>query len=1157
MGIDFSKFTSSFKTLWNEATKDNIVTLEEQSKFDAKDRSIFFKMLEESPETFQNIEIEYVTAQKNNDTSKQTLTMYSGNKANEGRLDLKEKTLKLYPNAAFGYLKNGIVTLYDKSGHIIKDEQGNYARFNMKDENSGIANWYMKHTQKFDLETLTAMQNLDQKINQAEDVDEDYSTLMQGIKIKELKNASEDEKQDFFNKMEAKIESKREQARMTFKQATEMLYEAHENGTLSEKGEAFYNALMSNAQVLDGDIGLTRFKEVMKKMSGVNWAADFMTDAIDDGDDNNLSFGEKAVELVKGGGRAIDNFIGTQGLAFILALSGATEASTVVGAGEAFSMMTQAYFLYEGANITAEGIRDAINATTKEEANEAGEKIGTGTIMLAGTGKSIKKAGEKQTNEKLNREALENKNGTIESKTENTAKNNAPSAKAELPLETSTVKGEEPYVKPKELQDDIMSETSSKTNANKFKVERIGTSQNKCGVLELQNSNGEQVGVVNYDLREVNGQKVLHFEGLKSNISGAGVGSKLIKELVKLSNELGAEGRVVATASPIMSPNGKLTNMGFYYKLGFKATDATKDAEIRKLLAEGKEIPISLNVFTDIELTPEGIVKNTITKQSSLQDVNNNNIKEKFKEKLVEIGVDDIEEQTLLTNFLLDASNIIDRNTQINITNAQLEFLKSKGATFENTYLLAPQPSGPKKLKSYTNATRALLEISNNENSILPLNINNTKCEIGDFQRTIFEQNEQGKKFIVLTDDCSLSGASMLEDSLTKLNSGTNLKTGQNVEIVFVPTVLGTKAVHTINNFIKCYEQLTSSDVVMLEKAIKKKNTENLSPIALQMYHIIEEITDFNSKTPEKDKSSITIAKTIKNAIKTKEKGGNISFSLANVSETYPVQLAQDFRNTLYYQNLSNEKKDIISSWLTADGQSFGYHSSATSVIIEGFDCKYDFMQKIDNKDTQRALGYKEDGTPHNIPLKGNAPNNNVILTQILAEVMGIDKKRIKASGETFPEIQYKLKQHDLTSIVNQKYQNGMVTSGRAIKIEFAIKPGGNYDGKISILGKTFDSGCKIEVLNKEGTTLFSQQLPNIQPGTSFLEAIPQIRKELNLNNFEDNKATIVHGTKIIDEKYDKPLQYYPGEQENYIIAIPKLESNNIIVKVNGEIIDF
>ena len=706
-----------------------------------------------------------------------------------------------------------------------------------------------------------------------------------------------------------------------------------------------------------------------------------------------------------------------------------------------------------------------------------------------------------------------------------------------------------------ELQDDLLAKTEHKPE--NFKVERIGTYQNKCGVLVLKNSNGEKVGDVNYDLREVNGQKVLHFEGLKSNISGAGVGSKLIQELVKLSNELGAEGRVVATASPMMSPDGKLTNMGFYYKLGFKATDATKDAEIRQLLAEGKEIPISLNVFTDIELTPEGIIRNTITKQSSLQDVNNNNIKEKFKEKLVEIGVDDIEEQTLLTNFLLDASNIIDRNTQINITNAQLEFLKSKGATFENTYLLAPQPSGPKKLKSYTNATRALLEISNNENSILPLNINNTKCEIGDFQRTIFEQNEQGKKFIVLTDDCSLSGASMLEDSLTKLNSGTNLKTGQNVEIVFVPTVLGTKAVHTINNFIKCYEQLTSSDVVMLEKAIKKKNTENLSPTALQMYHIIEEITDFNSKTPEKDKSSITIAKTIKNAIKTKEKGGNISFSLANVSETYPVQLAQDFRNTLYYQNLSNEKKDIISSWLTADGQSFGYHSSATSVIIEGFDCKYDFMQKIDNKDTQRALGYKEDGTPHNIPLKGNAPNNNVILTQILAEVMGIDKKRIKSSGETFPEIQYKLKQHGLTSIVNQKYQNGMVTSGRAIKIEFAIKPGGNYDGKISILGKTFDSGCKIEVLNKEGTTLFSQQLPNIQPGTSFLEAIPQIRKELNLNNFEDNKATIVHGTKIIDEKYDKPLQYYPGEQENYIIAIPKLESNNIIVKVNGEIIDF
>ena len=207
---------------------------------------------------------------------------------------------------------------------------------------------------------------------------------------------------------------------------------------------------------------------------------------------------------------------------------------------------------------------------------------------------------------------------TSSQKTETDKKVEAEKVEAKAKTETKndvnktkkTYQRPELEVKSLELQDDLMANTELKPED--FKVERIGTYQNKCGVLVLKNSNGEKVGDVNYDLREVNGQKVLHFEGLKSNISGAGVGSKLVQELVNLSKELGAEGRVVATASPMMSPNGKLTNMGFYYKLGFKATDATKDAEIRQLLAEGKEIPISLNVFTNIELTPEGIVRNTL-----------------------------------------------------------------------------------------------------------------------------------------------------------------------------------------------------------------------------------------------------------------------------------------------------------------------------------------------------------------------------------------------------------------------------------------------------------------------------------------------------------------------------------------------------------------
>ena len=101
----------------------------------------------------------------------------------------------------------------------------------------------------------------------------------------------------------------------------------------------------------------------------------------------------------------------------------------------------------------------------------------------------------------------------------------------------------------------------------------------------------------------------LKFDGLNSYQQGSGVGTQLIEELVKLSNSLGAEGRLVATASPLRMVNGRFTNLGFYYKMGFRAVDESKHLEIQKLLDEGKEIPLGVNAMTDIYLTPDGIQK--------------------------------------------------------------------------------------------------------------------------------------------------------------------------------------------------------------------------------------------------------------------------------------------------------------------------------------------------------------------------------------------------------------------------------------------------------------------------------------------------------------------------------------------------------------------
>ncbi|MBO5738453.1 hypothetical protein J6R97_03850 [bacterium] len=139
------------------------------------------------------------------------------------------------------------------------------------------------------------------------------------------------------------------------------------------------------------------------------------------------------------------------------------------------------------------------------------------------------------------------------------------------------------------------------------------------GSITIKDSQGTQLGNVNYSILEQNGRKVLKFEGLESNKSGMNIGTKLIEELVLKSIELGAEGRLIAEASPATGSgaNGRpISNLGFYYKLGFKANDPVIDAKIRECIESGKEIPLSLNIFTKISLTEEGI--NYITSKKGL-----------------------------------------------------------------------------------------------------------------------------------------------------------------------------------------------------------------------------------------------------------------------------------------------------------------------------------------------------------------------------------------------------------------------------------------------------------------------------------------------------------------------------------------------------------
>ena len=141
-----------------------------------------------------------------------------------------------------------------------------------------------------------------------------------------------------------------------------------------------------------------------------------------------------------------------------------------------------------------------------------------------------------------------------------------------------------------------------KVNPEKIKIETNGFG------ISLNDEFGNVLGSVQTDKELiVNGKTYLHFEGLKSNVDGLGIGTKLIRELEKKSFELGHEGRLIATASPFPSTGTKkpLTNLGFYYKLGFKATDSKIDKQITQCIREGKDIPLSLNSFVQIEYIPK------------------------------------------------------------------------------------------------------------------------------------------------------------------------------------------------------------------------------------------------------------------------------------------------------------------------------------------------------------------------------------------------------------------------------------------------------------------------------------------------------------------------------------------------------------------------
>ncbi len=217
-------------------------------------------------------------------------------------------------------------------------------------------------------------------ISSLPEVDATYTELMNDIKFQNM--------------------DKKQKTEFLLKTTGQKFYEAKERGDKEAMKEYLKQGIGLTFAYMDDKAGITDIKEAVKKYSGLNTVVDAIDKLVDDGDNSNLSLGEKTWETIKGAGDAVDGFIGSQGAAFVGALAVAGEAAAAAGIGKAFALVTQAYFAYEGGTMVVDGAVDVANAQTKEEARVGGQELGTGAIMLGGAAKSVKQVRRNIKNQK-------------------------------------------------------------------------------------------------------------------------------------------------------------------------------------------------------------------------------------------------------------------------------------------------------------------------------------------------------------------------------------------------------------------------------------------------------------------------------------------------------------------------------------------------------------------------------------------------------------------------------------------------------------------------------------------------------------------------------------------------------------------------------------
>ena len=507
-----------------------------------------------------------------------------------------------------------------------------------------------------------------------------------------------------------------------------------------------------------------------------------------------------------------------------------------------------------------------------------------------------------------------------------------------------------------------------------------------------------------------------------------------------------------------------------------------------------------------LELQAAGLDIDIIAKQGNL-DENLGKI-ENLTKALKSVGFD--ESQTrLVTSFMFNTSAWINSDSQVAITRDQLVFILQDGANSENTYVLAPQPNGNKNLKSYTNAARDIIEISQETN--LKLNPDNA--------RVYMDLSEiEGDISIIVSDDCSITGNSIIEDTIKSLNATGDIR-GQK-KIYFSPTVLGTEGEAKITSFIEFYNKVSLEELNTIKTAMKNGET-TLSD--MDAYRLLSSIVDNNPKKTETLLGQIIALK------EHSSESGKVVFKINNCVE------ARDYRQTEEYRNLSDKERFVIDYALSCGGQNFGYSNSGTIIAIEGYKNTYEFPDSL-SENAKLALGIGK-----TLPTKGNSPNNNTPLARLFAQAVGIDESRIKVSGYTTPEIYLELTGAGYTTV--ERTHGGYDVEERPkLLIQMDTRDHKKINNRFYINGKECKGGSTIKVSYEyNGETIVKTiQLPDLS-NVGQESRLSTIRDTLLTKEISEGELCIVQGV-----DYSKKFIAAEGVEtlikdktEQYLVAFP------------------